>query len=370
MGMELEQDPLSVGLTEEGILHIPGLLSRWVRLENGALAHYVTSGETGPAVILLHGGIDGSSGTAGWRFMAPFLGASGFRVYAPDRPGFGLADTSKREYLEWNNKAQIDFIRMFADALGIEQFHISGNSMGCVHAYQFLLNHPERVLSAAFIAGALGDIVEASYVATKDSQFASNPGHVDPPYDGTAESMKTLMEGIIYEPKAIWPELIEMRVIAANKQIEARRGLEQERHTFMVGPDTPPNTAQLLSSKNRIDKLTTPMICLYGLQDVSVPVENGFNQDDAIPNIQFFFPDECGHQGQTDQPDMFNTVFLEFFRDGKVTWDSAQWAGVSRRKPINPELVEQPPAGFPAPDRSLYDSLEKLRAGLGRQVRS
>ena len=44
---------------------IPGLYSRWVRLANGARAHYVISGETGPAVILLHGGIVGSSGTAG-----------------------------------------------------------------------------------------------------------------------------------------------------------------------------------------------------------------------------------------------------------------------------------------------------------------
>ena len=62
-----------MALTEEGIIHVPGMLSRWVRLGNGEMAHYMTSGETGPAVILLHGGIPGSSGTAGWRFMAPLL---------------------------------------------------------------------------------------------------------------------------------------------------------------------------------------------------------------------------------------------------------------------------------------------------------
>ena len=71
---------------------------------DGQLAHYVTSGETGPAIILLHGGIEGSSGTAGWRFMAPFLGANGFRVFCPDRPGFGLSDKTKVEYLERGKK--------------------------------------------------------------------------------------------------------------------------------------------------------------------------------------------------------------------------------------------------------------------------
>src|SRR5687767_13202120 len=93
MGRELTAESDSHGLTDEGIIHIPGLHSRWVRLANGAKAHYVTSGETGPAIILLHGGIVGSSGTAGWRFMAPFLGANGFRVYCPDQPSFGLSDT-------------------------------------------------------------------------------------------------------------------------------------------------------------------------------------------------------------------------------------------------------------------------------------
>ncbi|MEO7894108.1 MAG: alpha/beta fold hydrolase, partial [Aeromicrobium sp.] len=54
----------------------------------------MTSGDSGPAVLLLHGGLPGSSGTAGWRFMAPFLGNNGFRVYAPDMPGYGLSDSS------------------------------------------------------------------------------------------------------------------------------------------------------------------------------------------------------------------------------------------------------------------------------------
>ena len=66
-----------MALTDEGIIEVPGLASRWVRLASGAKAHYVTSGDKGPAVLLLHGGLPGSSGTAGWRFMAPFLGANG-----------------------------------------------------------------------------------------------------------------------------------------------------------------------------------------------------------------------------------------------------------------------------------------------------
>jgi len=38
-----------------------------------AKALYFTSGETGPAVILVHGSLPGSSGRARWRCIAPFL---------------------------------------------------------------------------------------------------------------------------------------------------------------------------------------------------------------------------------------------------------------------------------------------------------
>ena len=67
---------------------------------------------------------------------------------------------------------------------------------------------------------------------------------------------------------------------------------------------------------------------------------------------------------QIVQPEMFNQAFLEFFRDGKVSWKTAWWSGVSLRKPINPACVEEPAGGFPAADPGLYDSLEKMRAGL------
>ena len=60
-------------LTEEGAILVPGVLSRYATLRNGVRAHYWTTGETGPSVLLLHGGIAGSSGLAGWRMMMPKL---------------------------------------------------------------------------------------------------------------------------------------------------------------------------------------------------------------------------------------------------------------------------------------------------------
>ena len=46
-----------MALNEEGVMIVPGIDSRWIRLPNGAKAHYSAAGSEGPAVILLHGGI-------------------------------------------------------------------------------------------------------------------------------------------------------------------------------------------------------------------------------------------------------------------------------------------------------------------------
>src|SRR5688572_29032911 len=82
-----------MAITEEHLMLVPGLLSRWVLLPDGARAHYVTAGEAGPTIVLVHGSSEGSSGTALWRGMAVSLGKAGFRVYCPDMPSFGLSDT-------------------------------------------------------------------------------------------------------------------------------------------------------------------------------------------------------------------------------------------------------------------------------------
>ena len=320
-----------MALTEEGIIDVPGMASRWVRLSTGTKAHYMTSGESGPAVVLLHGGIIGSSGTAGWRFMAPFLAENGFRVYCPDQPAFGLTEGFEDVYKP-GQVGHVDFLQDFVNAVCLDKFYLAGNSMGCINTVNYVVAHPERVIAYALIAGFIGNLAPREELAHLDTRPASEkPSAV---FDGTPESMKTLMSEIIYRKEAISDDLTEMRTRAANRHRAA-----YDRHRVgMVDSDAIDSVR--LSTKGRLDKLTIPGIYLYGKDDVLLPVEMGYAQEDVLPNVQFFYPEECGHQGQTDQPEMFNQAFLEFFRDGKISRKTADWAGVSKRRPELAQFVE------------------------------
>ena len=324
-----------MGLTAEGLVHVDGLLSRWVQLPTGVRAHYVTSGDDGPAVVLLHGGIIGSSGTAGWRLMAPFLGQHGFRVYCPDMPSFGLTEDAAQVYSPGPG-GHVDFLHDFTTALGLDRFHLAGNSMGCMNTVNYTVAHPERVVSFVLVAGPVGDTVPGEYLRW----FNIQPNGRRPNtrrFDGTAESMRSMLQAILHRPGEIDPDLVAMRTAAANRQREAYQRHLAARDAVATGDA--PDLAARLSTAGRLRELTIPGIYLYGRDDGFPVAELGHPQEDALARIQFFYPADCGHQGQTDQPELFNQVFLEFFSTGKVSTATAERAGVSDRRPPNPALV-------------------------------
>ncbi len=328
-----------MALTEEGLIHVPGMLSRWVRLQSGVKVHYMTSGETGPNVVLLHGGIPGSSGTAGWRFLAPFLGANGFRVYAPDMPAFGLTE-DPLNYYGYGQGGHIDFIHDFTRALGVETFHLAGNSMGCSNGSVYVVSHPEQVLSFALIAGRVGDIVPWEDMVKADGRTKEEKPDLGP-FDGTEEHMRYMMEQIIMDPEKVSADVVKMRTLAANRNAETWGPNMKKFHAPRDGR-ADANEEARLRTRGRLDEITIPGIYLYGAKDNLHTIDAGYVQEDALPNIQFFYPAEAGHQGQTDQPEVFNQTILEFFRDGKVSWETAQKADISTRRAPIPSLVDVP----------------------------
>lgn len=328
-----------MALTEEGLIHVPGMLSRWVRLSTGVKVHYMTAGETGPDVVLLHGGIPGSSGLAGFRMMAPFLAQNGFRVHCPDMPAFGLTEDPLNHY-GYGQGAHIDFVHDFTRAIGVDRFHLAGNSMGCSNGSVYVVSHPEQIISFALIAGRVGDLVPWEQMMAADGRAPEERPKMSG-FDGTEASMRRMMEAIILDPAKVTDDLVQMRTLAANRNAE-HYGPNMKRFHAPRDGRADANEEARLRTRGRLDEVTLPGIYLYGREDVLHTVDAGYVQEEALPNIQFFYPEDAGHQGQTDQPEIFNQTILEFFRDGKVSWETAQKAGISDRRPPLEHLVDVP----------------------------
>ena len=302
------------------------ICSERVQLRSGAIAHYARSGESGPPVVLLHGGLPGASGEAGWRFMLPALAEAGFRAYAPDRPGFGKADTREPYVPKLGWLSHLEFLSQFVDAVCLDTFCLGGNSMGATLAALFAVGNPHRVERLALVASnGLNQRLRVDASMVRRHERGVNQ------FDGTMESMRATLLGIMHHPDSVTDELVERRYADAVRQEQCYEAAMSWNRSAESNPDF----VQLLNLEGRLDRITIPTIYLYGAQDAMSPVENAYLQEDKLPNVQFFYPQDCGHQGQTDQPEMFNAVFCEFFGTGKVSPQTAVWAGISdRRAPL------------------------------------
>jgi pyruvate dehydrogenase E2 component (dihydrolipoamide acetyltransferase) len=112
----------------------------------------------GVAVLLLHGfGADLNT----WMFTQPEL-AAGRRSVALDLPGHG---GSAKEVGVGDPEGLTDFAEGALDALGIEQVHLVGHSMGGAIAALLALRQPERVASLSLIASAgLGPEINGVFI--------------------------------------------------------------------------------------------------------------------------------------------------------------------------------------------------------------
>ena len=314
-----------MALTEEGLIDAPGVASRWVRLSNGAKAHYMTAGDVGPSVILLHGGFPGSSGVALWRFMIPALGKAGFRVYAPCRPGFGLSDLREEYWPHYGTFSWADFVDDFANALCLDRFHLSGSSQGASVSAQYVVEHPEKVISLAFVA-SFSLMAQLGLDDDGKARERFPPAYVPAPWDGTKEMIAKDLLAVAYDKASIPDELVEMRFRIAQQQRKSLNTALEFNKSIMKNP----RHAQRLRLRGRLDDLDMPAIYLWGKDDVMASVKAGYEQEKILRNFRFYYPEECGHSGQNDRPDLFNKVFEAFFKTGKVSAELAREAGVSQ----------------------------------------
>ena len=104
-----------------------------------------------PAVLLLHGGgVDNAS--LSWGELGPVLADAGYRVLAPDHPGYGQSPAAP-----WPHSQQrlVDYVGELVDGLHLDRYAIGGLSLGGGMTIGHVLTRPEGV-TGAILLGSYG----------------------------------------------------------------------------------------------------------------------------------------------------------------------------------------------------------------------
>ena len=147
------------------------------------------AGGRGETVILLHGIFAEKDH---WVDFVRVLDGA-YAIVAPDLPGFGAS--GRFEDQRYDYAAQVERMKSFVDALGIERAHFAGNSMGGTIAALFAIRYPERVASLAFIGAPHG----VKTATRSEMDFAIDGGKTSPLIARNTEEFEQMLTLLFHE---------------------------------------------------------------------------------------------------------------------------------------------------------------------------
>jgi pimeloyl-ACP methyl ester carboxylesterase len=269
----------------------PVLESKFLTVE-GVRLHYQELGQGYP-VICIHGAGPGASAESNFKLNARAFSEK-FRVILYDMPQYGKS--SKVVLTEPRLKYNARILDEFMAALGIDQAHIIGNSMGGQVAMKLGIDYPDR-LTRVVIIGSGG----------VTSIFAPSPLEgiklIARYYKGSGpsrEKLRELLQTIVYDSSFLTEATFEERYQASidpeTVELFGKRQGEMPREN--LGPD--------------LHKLKAKLLAVWGMDDRFGALDVGLQIARVVPDARMHIFTKCGHWAQVEHAAEFNRLVIDF----------------------------------------------------------
>ncbi|MCA2701081.1 MAG: alpha/beta fold hydrolase [Microcystis sp. M179S2] len=271
---------------------------------------YQSAGETGPAIVLVHG-FGASWGH--WRKNIPVLGEK-CRCFALDLIGFGGSDKpepkNEIDYTFETWGAQIaDFCR---EVVGGPAF-LAGNSIGCVAIMQAAVDHPDFVLGVAAI--------NCSLRLLHERKRGKLPWYRRLGADIAQIILKNKAIGAFFFQQIAKPQTVRKILLQAYRRSEA---VTEELVEIILKPARDQGAIEVFLAftgysggplpEDLLPILPCPAILLWGSEDPWEPLALG-RELARFPTVKQFIPlAGLGHCPQDEAPEIVNPILLDFLQ--------------------------------------------------------
>lgn len=250
--------------------------------------HFTDSGpRDAPVVILIHGFAASAHTWTHWQSVLDDT----YRVVSIDLPGHGLSrvpDTHpvSRSYF-------VDIVDKVANLLEVENFAIAGSSMGGGVAWNFALEHPDRV-EALVLVDAAGWQATAEESESSPIIFKLLRIPVMRVLIRDLDLSSLIEDGLkdsFSDPSFVTPEMIE-RYGALSRAPGHRDALLTLSAT---------RSKDGAASREKLAAIRAPTLILWGDEDNLIPVSHAKKFEDAIPNAVAIIYEGVGHIPQEER---------------------------------------------------------------------
>lgn len=263
--------------------------SQFVEIGDGVTVHFRDEGpKEAPAIVLLHGS---NADLHTWQPWVDDLSRD-YRVVRMDQIGHGLTGPDpEHDYSRANFTADILEV---ADALGLEQFVLGGNSMGGKHTLAFAIAHPERVTGLILVDSGGGPMI-----VEEDDEDSGNIGFAIARTPG----INKIAEQIT--PRSLIAQSLEQTVSVGSIVTEEMIDRYWE---LLRYPGNRAATMARFSSpydplgEGEIAAIAQPTLILWGEEDRLIPLAAGRWLDQTLPNSELVTYPGIGHLPQEEAP--------------------------------------------------------------------
>lgn len=267
---------------------------------DGLRLHYNEAGpNSGPVVILLHGGGPGAGGWSNFHRNIDALVAAGFRTLLLDCPGFNksgpIVSADPRGLI--NARA----VNGLMDVLAIERAHLIGNSMGGLSALTFALESPQR-LDRMILMGSAGLGQSLFQPSPQEGIKLLMKLYRQP----TMDNLQAMLNVFVHDPSVLTPELIQSRLDGMQRNAEHLAN-------FVRSNELNPR-ALFVDLTPRLPEIKAKTLVIWGRDDRFVPLDNGIKAVWGIPDADLVVFGRCGHWAQWEHADKFNALAIDFLK--------------------------------------------------------
>jgi len=269
--------------------------SRFMEVD-GVRLHYQEAGDPeGPPMILIHGF---AASNLVWSKVFLEFAAAGYRVIAPDLPGYGYS--GKPRHLDYTIASQAEMIVSFLKRLEIDRAVFLGSSYGAAVAATIALDHAGLV-EKLIMVGAVNNNKPTRYLLMRLFGSPIIGDILSPLLVGSRRLLRLRMKRV-YDRHS-WV-LDERRVDARHLPLRTRGAHRAIIRTVRRWD------AERVSRDAHL--LTQPTLLLWGDTDREVPLADGERLHEAIAGSRLMVFRECGHLPHEEYPQAFVRVVLEF----------------------------------------------------------
>lgn len=292
-------------------MHVPAVepTRTTVELPCGAVSYLAWSIDPqAPTVVLLHGGgVDSAS--LSWGGLGPRLAHAGYRVIAPDHPGYGHSAPAR---LPVTQERLLAYVGEFVDGLGLRSYAVGGLSLGGGMTIGHVLARPDRV-TGAMLLGSYGIMPRLSdgplsgprQLLTWITLRTGLLGAVTRWVGTNRWAMVRSMRALITDPAQLTDALTDEIMIAAG-QPEGFSAFEQWQRDQVLW------NRQRTDYTGRLTSFPRPALVVHGDRDPGVPVARARVAATLMPDAHLEVVAGAGHWVQRDRPDVVLEAMTAF----------------------------------------------------------